>query len=86
MKIVIDIPEELYKACYEASKITLKEKEEVDVVVDAVGNGIPLDDIKAEIEKVVCEEADDARWARGLHYSLIIIDKHTKGETNADSD
>ena len=39
-----------------------------------------LDDIKAEIQQVVEEEADDKRWSRGLHYALKIIDKHTGKE------
>ena len=39
-----------------------------------------IEDIKAEIQQVVEEEADDTRWSRGLHYALIIIDKHTGKE------
>ena len=35
-----------------------------------------IEDIKAEIQQVVEEEADDERWSRGLHYALKIIDKH----------
>ena len=35
-----------------------------------------IDNIKAEIQQVVEEEADDERWSRGLHYALKIIDKH----------
>ena len=36
-----------------------------------------IDDIKAEIEQTVNEEADEEKWSRGLHYALKIIDKHT---------
>ena len=39
-----------------------------------------IDDIKAEIQQVVEEEADDERWSRGLKYALKIIDKHTEKE------
>lgn len=39
-----------------------------------------IEDIKAEIQQVVEEEADDERWSRGLHYALKIIDKHTGKE------
>lgn len=39
-----------------------------------------LDKIKAEIQQVVEEEADDERWSRGLHYALKIIDKYTGKE------
>lgn len=46
-------------------------------------NAVPMsviEDIKAEIQQVVEEEADDERWSRGLHYALKIIDKHTEKE------
>lgn len=39
-----------------------------------------IDDIKAEIQQVVEEEADDKRWSRGLHYALKIIDKYISGK------
>ena len=35
-----------------------------------------IEDIKAEIEQTVKEEADDERWSRGLRYALKIIDRH----------
>lgn len=39
-----------------------------------------LDKIRAEIRQIVDEETEhDERWARGLHYSLCIIDKY-KGD------
>lgn len=40
-----------------------------------------IEDIKAEITRVVEEEnAEDAKWAAGLRYSLKIIDKHISGK------
>jgi len=39
-----------------------------------------LDKIRAEIQQVVEEEADDKSWSRGLHYALKIIDRHTGKE------
>jgi len=40
-----------------------------------------IEDIRAEIEQTVNEEAaDDKKWSRGLHYALNIIDKHIKGD------
>lgn len=41
-----------------------------------------LEQITAEIRHIVDEETEhDEKWARGLHYSLCIIDKHMKGDT-----
>ena len=40
-----------------------------------------FDKIRAEIRQIVDEETEhDEKWARGLHYSLCIIDKHIKGD------
>ena len=40
-----------------------------------------LEDIKSEIIHIVNEESgEDEKWARGLHYSLKIIDKHCEKE------
>lgn len=72
MKLIIDIPKNIFIkddlihffGCY---------SQKLDEVIK---RGIPLDDIKAEIQQVVEEEADDERWSRGLHYALRIIDKH----------
>ena len=52
---------------------------------DGVGhNVVPMkviEDIKADIEQTVNEETDYYEiWARGLHYSLKIIDKHISGK------
>jgi len=70
MQIVIDIPQEAYK-------IIKKDTESEMYIIQVIKQGIPLDDIKAEIRQVVEEEADDERWSRGLHYALKIIDRHT---------
>lgn len=38
-----------------------------------------IEQIRAEIRQIVDEETEhDETWARGLHYSLCIIDKHMK--------
>ena len=38
-----------------------------------------IEDIKNDIRHIVDEETEhDKKWARGLHYSLCIIDKHTQ--------
>ena len=69
MQIVIDIPEEAYE-------IIKKDTESEMYIIQVIKQGIPLEDITAEIQQVVEEEADDERWSRGLHYALKIIDKH----------
>ena len=41
-----------------------------------------LDKIRAEIRQIVDEETKhDEKWARGLHYSLCIIDKYKAGRS-----
>lgn len=43
-----------------------------------------LDKIKAEIEQIANEEQKyDQKWARGLQYSLCIIDKYREEQTDA---
>ena len=45
----------------------------------ALDNEKVLEQITAEIRQIVDEETEhDETWARGLHYSLCVIDKHTK--------
>ena len=48
MKLIIDIPEQMY----------LNAKEDLlsgsDILVSGIKNGIPLEQIRAEIEKVFC--------------------------------
>ena len=39
-----------------------------------------IEDIKAEIKQVACEESADVCWSAGLRYSLKIIDKHIRYE------
>lgn len=59
-----------------------------NVIVDSF-DAVPisvLEDIKAEIRQTVDENTElDARWSAGLNYSLYIIGKHIKGDTDADN-
>ena len=49
------------------------------VIIDALYNGIPLDDIKAEIEAERDFCAETSVYTRsGFNTSLYIIDKYTK--------
>jgi hypothetical protein len=73
MKTIIDIPDNQYNQICE---LRLHNRTIYD---DAIRNGIPLDKIRAEIRQIVDEETEhDETWARGLHYSLCIIDKYRK--------
>lgn len=73
MKLIVDIPDNWEKELNQ-SKITF-----ADVVdIDTIRNGIPLDKIRAEIERErsfqrVMEEYD---IATGLRKALEIIDKY----------
>ena len=45
-----------------------------------------LEDIKEEIGKIVSDavdSGDDLNWARGLNYSIPIIDKYIRGNADA---
>ena len=85
-KIVIDIPEEKYK---EISNNNPQYSDDFDLYY-AIKNGIPLDDIKAEIlEETECPYGDKCLGANcpsntdcmimGEH-AIWIIDKHTGKE------
>ena len=40
-----------------------------------------IDAIMEDIRQIVDAETEhDEKWARGLHYSLCVIEKHMKGE------
>ena len=48
-----------------------------DRLCKALDNEDVLDKISQEIRRIVDEETEhDEKWARGLHYSLCIIEKY----------
>ena len=51
MKIVIDIPEDVYKHCRGLRNSLYNDNSFHDTAKFAIGYGIPLDDIKAEIRE-----------------------------------
>ena len=65
---------------FDRSQWVNKDHDDLDFLTDeekiVIINDV-LDNIKAEIEQIVDEETKhDKKWARGLHYSLCVIDKH----------
>ena len=75
MKLIIDIPEVFYEYC--------KAQEDAIEIQLAVKNGIPLDDLRAEIEqkyekyKYLFDE--DFMGTKDLEWVLSVINRH-KGE------
>lgn len=84
VKLIIEIPKGAYKAC-----IALKSDSDDGIVglcaVNAISNGIPLDEVKADIQRTIT-----ASWYNGENYkknyrdglddALKIIDNIGKAE------
>ena len=71
MKLIIDIPEDVYTR--HKWRVNSDMCTELDI---AVAKGTPLDDIKADIER----KANSGQWSEatvyGMQKALFIIDKH----------
>lgn len=80
MKLVIDIPEEIYEALRKADAIISGQRSNkslTSIIFDAIAKGTPLNKIKTEIEQIADEEQKhDEKWAIGLRYAVKIIDKY----------
>ena len=84
MKLIIDIPSEML----EDAKADMLLDIELSHITKAIANGIPLEDIKAEIEALEDEIMTITRCKDGTYYdtlngielALNVIDKHI-GET-----
>lgn len=80
MKLIIDVPDNVYAKVMEY----YEHNEIVEAVYGYIYCGIPLEQIRAEIE----HEADyqdayvDADVAKGMYMVLEVIDKYTKGNGN----
>ena len=75
MKIVIDIPEVYYESLKNTEWVISGQrsgKTFQSVIYNAIKNGAPLDDIKAEIEEV---RNKSVNWST-YDNCLAIIDKH----------
>lgn len=67
MKLIIDIPDNEYKYTCER---TLSDRTMWD---DAIRNGIPLDDVKAEIETALAKEGNtDTAKAQAIALSWVL--------------
>ena len=78
MKLIIDIPKRIYDVIQIRSAVMKSELHQ------AVLNGIPLEDIKTEIQKALDEDkATDTENAKvqaiALMWCLEVIDKYTGG-------
>ena len=76
MKLIIDIPEEDYKTIIQRPKQCVVHWD----VVDALRNGTPLDDVKAEIEHMACRQYEH-RLMLDRQETLEIIDNIGKAES-----
>ena len=69
MKLIIDIDDKDYEK--------LKDGHIPFRILDVIQNGIPLEQMRSEIEQIADEEQKhDKKWAIGLRYALKIIDKY----------
>lgn len=78
MKLIIDIPENEYIGIKSFPNANTSYPWTIHLY-DAVKNGIPLENIKAEIErgsKLLCVGSFEKGIAKGLKVALEIIDKH----------
>ena len=78
MKLIIDIPKGTYKAIEVGTINQVLEYK----VWNAIKNGTPLDDVKAEIDKEwACTHHMYPEYASGLARASEIIDKCTEKES-----
>ena len=81
MKLIIDIDEDTYKSVIADS--TTYVLDEI-LVENAIKNGTPLEDIKAEIEESMKRDNSYTSWSNGKNYAfnkaLEIIDKYIEGK------
>ena len=72
MKLIIDIPDKAYNRLLEEQH--LPNRLDIEWVIT---HGIPLEQIRAEIERIADEEQKhDEKWAIGLRYAVKIIDNY----------
>ena len=90
MKLIIDIPEEIYKA---SQIVDVKYEDTIQIPLEVIANGTPIPDnatvcdidaIKAEIGKQAWAIAiSDTDRANGMWDAYRIIDKYREEQTDA---
>ena len=82
MKLIIDIDDKRIKGI----KLLAKEQDiatPYPTLEQIIANGIPLDKIRAMIERIAdVEQKHDEKWAMGLRYAVKIIDKYRGSDTD----
>ena len=75
MKLIIDIPEVYYEALSKTEEIISSQrsgKTLMSVIYSAVGNGTPLDSIKAEIDKAQEPYQTSTAYDEGVRFGLML--------------
>lgn len=89
MKLIIDIPDNIYDAIKEAQTIISGQrsgKTLLQILVNSVENGIPLDDVKAKIQRTITAswyngENYKKNYRDGLNDAIEILDNIGKAES-----
>ena len=86
MKLIVDLPDGIYKFRHEIKGVTKQitnGKETIATILEAIENGIPLDEIKTTIQSAYCNPQNDYDRGRnyGLHLAIQMILDALKRET-----
>ena len=75
VKLIMEIPESIFNTIQADEMIS---REQLAILQMRIMNGIPLDDVKAEIEEKIShyDHFQGSNTAHGLEIALEIIDKH----------
>ena len=86
MKLIIDIPDEIYQEAIKSGYSHLYDEE----VANAIAEGTPLDEVKAEIEASKWTDKDTRiernALASGLEKAIEILDNIGKAESEEPDD
>ena len=79
IELVIKIPEKAYEYAKRYNTSPIMALREMNMCMNAVANGTPLDDIKAEIEK---DSLSDVNGSKFIFVKRVneILDKHIGGK------
>ena len=83
VKLIIEIPKDYYEVMTKTEVIMTSPrsgKTFMSVIYSAVAHGIPLDDVKAEIFKLI-DNTDSIYGTSALHSVLDILDNIGKAES-----